>query len=92
MLCKFLCSFNILFSFSIIFLKPWFVTSLIIKECNNLNNLNEADLMNIAKSIVPEMCGKHKGEAGKIGVIGGSIEYTGAPFFSATTALKVCGP
>ncbi|GBP55434.1 ATP-dependent [Eumeta japonica] len=35
------------------------------------------------------MKGKSKGEAGKIGVIGGSVEYTGAPYFSAISALKV---
>ena len=29
-----------------------------------------------------------KGEKGIIGVIGGSIEYTGAPFFSAISALR----
>lgn len=30
----------------------------------------------------------HKGQAGRIGVVGGSFEYTGAPFFSAISALK----
>lgn len=33
---------------------------------------------------------KYKGQAGKIAVIGGSREYTGAPFFAAMAALKVC--
>lgn len=32
---------------------------------------------------------KHKGEAGRIGVFGGCIEYTGAPFFAAISSLKV---
>ena len=32
---------------------------------------------------------KHKGQAGRIGVFGGSLEYTGAPYFSAISALKV---
>ncbi|KAI9595032.1 Ribokinase-like protein [Syncephalis fuscata] len=31
----------------------------------------------------------HKGQAGRIGVIGGSEEYTGAPFFSAISAMKL---
>lgn len=31
----------------------------------------------------------HKGQAGRIGVIGGSVEYTGAPYFAAITALKI---
>lgn len=32
---------------------------------------------------------KHKGEAGRIGVFGGCLEYTGAPYFAAISALKV---
>lgn len=31
----------------------------------------------------------HKGEAGRIGIIGGSLEYTGAPFYAGIAALKV---
>ncbi|KAJ1365896.1 hypothetical protein KIN20_026364 [Parelaphostrongylus tenuis] len=30
-----------------------------------------------------------KGSCGKLGVIGGSVEYTGAPFFAAISALKL---
>ena len=32
---------------------------------------------------------KYKGQAGKIAVIGGCREYTGAPYFAAISALKV---
>lgn len=32
---------------------------------------------------------KYKGQAGKIAVIGGCREYTGAPFFASMAALKV---
>ena len=31
----------------------------------------------------------HKGSAGKIGVVGGCAEYTGAPFYAAMSALKL---
>ncbi len=31
---------------------------------------------------------RHKGQNGKIGIIGGSFEYTGAPFYSAIASLK----
>lgn len=42
------------------------------------------------ESVVPPLTAeKHKGEAGRIGVIGGSKDYTGAPYFAAITALKV---
>lgn len=33
---------------------------------------------------------KYKGQAGKIAVIGGCREYTGAPYFASISALKVC--
>ncbi|XP_031765741.2 ATP-dependent (S)-NAD(P)H-hydrate dehydratase-like isoform X2 [Galleria mellonella] len=59
------------------------------KECTDINNLDNQRLMSLMKAIVPELEGKRKGDAGKIGVIGGATEYTGAPYFSAITALKV---
>ncbi|OWA49934.1 ATP-dependent (S)-NAD(P)H-hydrate dehydratase [Hypsibius exemplaris] len=40
--------------------------------------------------LFPELTAeKHKGQAGRVGVIGGSEEYTGAPYFAAVTAMKV---
>ncbi|MCB0369547.1 MAG: hypothetical protein KDD45_08890 [Bdellovibrionales bacterium] len=34
---------------------------------------------------------KYKGQNGRIAVIGGSFEFTGAPYYSAVSALKVGG-
>ena len=31
----------------------------------------------------------HKGSMGRIGVIGGSLDYTGAPYYSALSGLKL---
>ena len=41
--------------------------------------------------LVPELDSSryHKGQAGKIGVVGGCSEYTGAPYFAAMSALKM---
>lgn len=44
-------------------------------------------------SLMPRMCGtttadRYKGQAGKIGTIGGCREYTGAPYFASIAALK----
>ncbi|KAK2078893.1 hypothetical protein QBZ16_002583 [Prototheca wickerhamii] len=40
-------------------------------------------------SLIPKLSEEaHKGQAGKIAVVGGCREYTGAPFFSAMSALK----
>jgi len=42
------------------------------------------------RKVIPPLNGKlHKGQAGKIGVIGGSREYTGAPYYAGYSALKV---
>lgn len=42
------------------------------------------------KSLIPPLSfNTHKGQAGRIAVIGGSQEYTGAPYFAAISALKV---
>ncbi|XP_037945817.1 ATP-dependent (S)-NAD(P)H-hydrate dehydratase-like [Teleopsis dalmanni] len=41
-------------------------------------------------TIVPKLNdNRHKGQYGRIGIIGGSLEYTGAPYFAAYTSLKV---
>jgi ATP-dependent NAD(P)H-hydrate dehydratase len=44
----------------------------------------------IVCSVIPSLSHtSHKGQSGRIGVVGGSVEYTGAPYFAAITALKV---
>eukprot|EP00252_Welwitschia_mirabilis_P020468 TRINITY_DN5026_c0_g1_i1.p1 TRINITY_DN5026_c0_g1~~TRINITY_DN5026_c0_g1_i1.p1 ORF type:complete len:368 (-),score=69.26 TRINITY_DN5026_c0_g1_i1:71-1174(-) len=53
-------------------------------------NLNEIDAFQMIKAITPPLeSGRHKGQAGKIAVIGGCREYTGAPYFAAISALKI---
>ncbi|BFU24474.1 hypothetical protein EHI8A_003410 [Entamoeba histolytica HM-1:IMSS-B] len=42
------------------------------------------------KSIIPQLTfDSHKGACGKVAIIGGSVEYTGAPYFSGISALRV---
>ena len=51
---------------------------------------HQSHLMDAVRRIVPALEGdRAKGQAGKIGVIGGCREYTGAPYFAAISALKV---
>ncbi|KAI8333644.1 Ribokinase-like protein [Chlamydoabsidia padenii] len=42
------------------------------------------------KQIIPPLSGHlHKGQAGRIGIVGGSEEYTGAPYFSGISSMKL---
>ncbi|XP_028992303.1 ATP-dependent (S)-NAD(P)H-hydrate dehydratase isoform X2 [Betta splendens] len=48
------------------------------------------DIASLVRSIVPPLTSKkHKGQDGRIGIIGGCQDYTGAPYFAAISALKV---
>ncbi|XP_053603399.1 ATP-dependent (S)-NAD(P)H-hydrate dehydratase [Plodia interpunctella] len=52
--------------------------------------MDSARLLNSVKSCIPSLdANKHKGQAGRIGIVGGSLEYTGAPYFAGISALKV---
>ncbi|KAI1711786.1 carbohydrate kinase domain-containing protein [Ditylenchus destructor] len=47
------------------------------------------DLKNVVK-LFPRLTNDlKKGDCGKVGVIGGSAQYTGAPYFAASTAIKI---
>lgn len=48
-----------------------------------------ADIELQARSIIPALTfADHKGSMGRIGVLGGSKDYTGAPFYASSAALK----
>lgn len=51
---------------------------------------NQTLYLNRARQSVPLLSNDlHKGQAGRIGIVGGSFEYTGAPYFAAISALKI---
>merc|ERR1719223_40733 len=41
-----------------------------------------------SKCIPPMSSSSHKGSSGRVGVLGGSAQYTGAPYYAAMSALK----
>uniref|UniRef100_F6R5B7 ATP-dependent (S)-NAD(P)H-hydrate dehydratase n=1 Tax=Monodelphis domestica TaxID=13616 RepID=F6R5B7_MONDO len=48
------------------------------------------NIFQLVRNIIPPLTSKkHKGQDGRIGIIGGCQEYTGAPYFAAISALKV---
>uniref|UniRef100_A0A3Q3XIT8 ATP-dependent (S)-NAD(P)H-hydrate dehydratase n=1 Tax=Mola mola TaxID=94237 RepID=A0A3Q3XIT8_MOLML len=49
----------------------------------------DGDFLSLIKTIIPPLTSKkHKGQDGRIGIIGGCQDYTGAPYFAAISALK----
>ncbi|KAI0164756.1 H-hydrate dehydratase [Xylariaceae sp. FL1272] len=48
------------------------------------------DVLNKVRQLVPPMLEKfHKGQLGRVAVIGGSEDYTGAPYFSAMASARL---
>lgn len=46
--------------------------------------------LSLLRLLVPPLASsRYKGQAGKVGVLGGCLEYTGAPFYAAISALKL---
>jgi len=55
-----------------------------------VNLLSDSNALTVLRRLVPPLTnGSHKGQAGRIGVVGGSAEYTGAPFYAGISALKI---
>lgn len=53
--------------------------------------MDEPLMIKMIKQCIPPLDNtRHKGQAGRIGVVGGSLEYTGAPYFAGISALRVC--
>ena len=55
-------------------------------EMTNEKHMTKEDVAGLIPPLRPDA---YKGQAGKIAVIGGCKEYTGAPYFAAFSALKV---
>ncbi|KAJ3150816.1 hypothetical protein HDU89_002812 [Geranomyces variabilis] len=52
--------------------------------------MNHPKLLQTVKKVIPPLSGAlHKGQAGRIGVVGGSEDYTGAPYFAGISAVKI---
>ena len=59
---------------------------------NDIYRISWTNMHDQLAELVPPLSEEmHKGQAGRIGVIGGSIEYTGAPYYAAMSALRAGG-
>jgi hypothetical protein len=55
-------------------------------------SLTWPDVSTLLTQVIPPLApSEHKGSLGRIGVVGGSSDYCGAPFFAADAALKLGG-
>eukprot|EP00605_Chrysophyceae_sp_TOSAG23-4_P001639 GSChrysophyteH1.ASY1.ANO1.1800.1 assembled CDS len=53
---------------------------------------SDLSLMNLIRLAVPPLSPQaHKGQMGRIGIIGGSVDYTGAPYYAGQSSLKFGG-
>ncbi|KAE8215611.1 hypothetical protein CF327_g1109 [Tilletia walkeri] len=47
-------------------------------------------ILSQVKSIIPPLSAElHKGQAGRVGIVGGSKDYTGAPYFASMASMKL---
>ncbi|XP_057563364.1 ATP-dependent (S)-NAD(P)H-hydrate dehydratase isoform X2 [Hippopotamus amphibius kiboko] len=59
-----------------------------LREAHSVKDMENT--LQLVRNVVPPLTTKkHKGQDGRIGVVGGCREYTGAPYFAAISALKV---
>ena len=50
---------------------------------------SSGELLRSLRALVPPLRARqHKGQAGRVGVLGGSAEYTGAPYYAAITSMR----
>ncbi|XP_054286663.1 ATP-dependent (S)-NAD(P)H-hydrate dehydratase-like [Macrosteles quadrilineatus] len=53
------------------------------------SNIVNSEVIKHCKPLIPELSySKHKGESGRIGVFGGSKDFTGAPYYAGMSALR----
>lgn len=55
-------------------------------------NILTNNITNVLKTFIPRLDNNlHKGQLGRLGVIGGSVDFTGAPYYTAQSTLYFGG-
>lgn len=86
--------YSILSHVSKALVKDWRIRNLLASQrslcCSAMDNRgNSLNAKDVSQMIPPLCSNAYKGQSGKIAVIGGCKEYTGAPYFAAYSALKL---
>lgn len=51
--------------------------------------MSSRSLLSEVKQLIPPLSDAlHKGQAGRVGIVGGSRDYTGAPFFASMSCMR----
>lgn len=83
---------NMLLVFLTVFLRGGLTFSIIYETEKNVSSFLlgvDKTVISECKDFVPELShDQQKGQSGRIGVFGGSIEYSGAPYFGAMGSLR----
>jgi len=61
-----------------------------MSKYSNSRNWSDGKAEAMKKCFLPLSSDNHKGSSGRIGILGGSAQYTGAPFYAGMSALQ-CG-
>lgn len=71
---------------SVTFLMSAFAAKVVKLSCKEIKFLKY-----LGKLVPPLTDSLHKGQMGRIGIIGGSVDFTGAPYYAASASLKFGG-
>jgi len=59
-----------------------------LDNLTSLTDTSQYTIENIVSKIIPPLItSSHKGSSGRIGILGGSLQYTGAPYYAAIVSL-----
>ena len=61
---------------------------MIIPNKMDLQTWKDGKSLAVPTCVMPLTYDSHKGSSGRIGVLGGSAQYTGAPYYAAMASLK----
>lgn len=77
----------LILGFAYLFSLIGFITIVTVSE---VTMTSHSTVLKLSSKLVPSLLSNlHKGSAGRIAIVGGSKEYTGAPYYAAITSLRV---
>lgn len=61
-----------------------------MSPANAASSSSRRAVLHEVRQLIPPLSSElHKGQAGRVAVVGGSLDYTGAPYFSAMSSMRL---